>query len=100
LFIVVLIEGSFHTNTNTTSIRKGIHARATCQRVRETAPKDSSMCEGSLSNRHTRHGCQKRRKIMVHTNDTNPLAMSTRLLSMKFDQTNCVIANEIPTTRI
>src|SRR5271165_2815868 len=54
----------------------------------------------SSANRQIFFGCQKRRKISVQIIDTIPEAMSTRLLSTKLDQTNCVAAKEMPTTRI
>src|SRR5713101_2326782 len=92
-----LIDGSPQNNTKTVSTTKGIHARATCAGFREiellgmaaaegtvSASQASTSCAGSSSKRQMRRGCQKRRKITVETSDTNPPAMSTRLLSMKF----------------
>src|SRR6266404_771715 len=97
----VLIDGSPHNNTKTVSTTKGIHARATSAGLREvelsgmeraedsvSASATPTSCAGSSSKRQMRRGCQKRRKTTVETSDTNPPAMSTRLLSMKFDHTN------------
>ena len=45
-------------------------------------------------------GRQKRRKTSIESRQTTAEAISTRVLSTKFDQKNCVIANETPQTRI
>src|SRR5439155_3234356 len=99
----VLIEGSPQSKTKPASITKGIQARAICAgffgpvlllvSVSEDAtaasvPISSVSSAGSSLNRQTLRGCQNRRKTTVEARDTKPPAISTRLLSMKFDHTN------------
>ena len=52
----------------------------------------------SSSKRQIRFGFQKSRNTTVHSSENRPAVMSTRLLSMRFDQKNCMEAKEIPTT--